>query len=135
GMAAGLAIMGFGGGALLAAPVKRFLLQFFYTSPEFMGPASQVALITEGGRRFTERAGQMAEVVVVGANDVASMLVPGPQGVYVVGTGSVGAFPTFVTLGLLLFAVMMVAAYSYPAPAPAVPPHIPAQDDAAVGAV
>src|SRR5690606_5423701 len=104
------------GGALIAAPVKRFLLQFFYTAPEYMGPAGQVSLVTEGGRRFAERAGQMAEVVVVGANDTASMLVPGPEGVYVVGTGSIGAFPTFLTLGLLFFAVMMAAAFSYRVP-------------------
>ena len=50
--------------------------------------------MTEAGRRFVERAGEQLEVVVVGANEVASMLVPGPEGVYVVGTGSAGVAQT-----------------------------------------
>jgi hypothetical protein len=58
------------------------------------------------------------EVVVVGANDVAAMPVRGPEGVYVVGTGRVGVAETFFTLGLLYFAVMTAAAFSYRLPAP-----------------
>ena len=74
--------------------------------------------MTEAGRRFAEIGGQLREVVVVGANDVASMIVRGPEGVYVVGTGNVGVAATFVTLGLVYFVVMLVAAFSYRLPAP-----------------
>lgn len=116
GMATGLAIMGFGGGAIIGAPLKRYLMQWFYEAPEFLGPADQLNLITEAGRRFVEQAGQKLEVVVVGANDVAGMLVRGAEGVYVVGTGSVGVAQTFVVLGLLYFAVMLLAAFSYRVP-------------------
>lgn len=118
GMATGMAIMGFGGGALIGAPLKEFLIRTFYRAPDYLGPVADVDLITEGGRRFAEVAGERFEAVVVGANDVASMLVPGPEGVYVVGTGSAGVAQTFILLGLIYFAVMILAAFSYRIPAP-----------------
>jgi len=118
GMAAGMAIMGFGGGAIIGAPLKRYFLRLFYEAPDYLGTVDQVRLVTEGGKRFAEVAGQMREVVVVGANDVASMIVRGAEGVYVVGTGNVGAAGTFVTLGLIYLVVMLVAAFSYRLPAP-----------------
>jgi MFS family permease len=117
GMATGMAIMGFGGGAIIGAPLKRFLMQHFYQAPEYLGTVDQVTLITEAGRRFVERAGEQLEVVVIGANDVASMMVRGAEGVYVVGTGSVGAAQTFIVLGLLYFVIMLIAAFSYRIPA------------------
>ena len=117
GMATGMAIMGFGGGAMIGAPLKRFFIQLFYQAPEYLGATDQVNLITKAGRRFVERAGDQLEVVVIGVNDVASMLVPGPEGVYIVGTGSVGVAQTFLVLGLLYFVVMLIAAFSYRVPA------------------
>jgi hypothetical protein len=45
------------------------------------------------------------------------MVVAGPAGVYVVGTGSVGVAQTFFVIGLIYFVVMMVAAFSYRIPA------------------
>ncbi len=119
GMATGMAIMGFGGGAMIAAPLKRYFIQFFYEAPEYLGTLEQLNLITEAGRRFAVRAGEQIEVVVIGANDVASMIMPGPEGVYVVGTGSVGVAPTFILLGIIYFLVMMIAAFSYRIPAEA----------------
>ena len=118
GMATGMAIMGFGGGAIIGAPLKRFFIRTFYEQPEYLGTVDQVSLVTEGGRRFADVAGQLREVVVVGANDVGSMIVRGAEGVYVVGTGNVGVAETFVTLGLIYFVVMLAAAFSYRLPAP-----------------
>ena len=118
GMATGMAIMGFGGGAMIGTPLKRYLMRFFYDAPDYLGTVDQVRLVTEGGRRFAEVAGQMREVVVVGANDVAGMIVRGAEGVYVVGTGNVGVAATFVTLGLVYFVVMLLAAFSYRLPPP-----------------
>jgi Cyanate permease len=116
GMATGLAIMGFGGGAIIGAPLKRYLMQLFYEAPDYLGPVGQVNLITDAGRRFVEQAGQRLEVVVVGANDVAGMLVRGAEGVYVVGTGSTGVAQTFLVLGLFYFVIMLIAAFSYRVP-------------------
>jgi MFS family permease len=118
GMATGMAIMGFGGGAIIGALLKRYFIRTFYESPEYLGTADQVNLVTEGGRRFAEVAGQMREVVVIGTNDVGGMIVRGAEGVYAVGTGNVGVAETFVTLGLIYFVVMLAAAFSYRIPPP-----------------
>jgi len=118
GMATGMAIMGFGGGAMIGAPLKEYFIKLFYQAPQYLGRADEVTLVTEAGRRFAEVAGQLREVVVVGAIDVAAMLVPGPEGVYLVHTGSVGVAQTFFALGALYFVVMTVAAFSYRVPAP-----------------
>jgi len=118
GMATGMAIMGFGGGAIIGAPLKRLFIQTYYDPPEYLGSVDQVNLVTEGGRRFAEVAGQLREVVVVGTNDVGSMIVRGAEGVYTVGTGNVGVAETFITLGLIYFVVMLVAAFSYRLPPP-----------------
>ncbi len=123
GMATGMAIMGFGGGAMIATPLKESLIRAFYRAPEYLGSVDAVNLVTEAGRRFAQTGEQLREVVVVGANDVANMIVPGPEGVYAVGTGSVGVAQTFLTIGIIYFVVMMIAAFSYRIPAPGwVPP-------------
>jgi hypothetical protein len=117
GMAAGMAIMGFGGGAIIGAPLKEYLIRMFYRAPQFLGAADQVDLITEGGRRFARVAGQLHEVVVIGAADAAGMIAPGAEGVYVVGTGSSGVAQTFAVLGVTYLVVMIAAAFSYRIPA------------------
>lgn len=118
GMATGMAIMGFGGGAMIGAPMKEYFIRLFYEAPQYLGAVGEVELVTEGGRRFAEVAGRMREVVVVGANDVANMIVPGSEGVYLVGTGSVGVAETFFAIGIIYFIVMTIAAFSYRIPAP-----------------
>ena len=112
-----MAIMGFGGGAMLGAPLKEYLIQRFYVAPDFHGPVEGLKLITQAGKRFVDLGGSLHEVVVIGANDVAGMITPGPEGVYLVGTGSVGVAQTFFVIGLIYFLVMMVAAFSYRIPA------------------
>jgi len=116
GMATGMAIMGFGGGAMIGAPLKEYFIKLYYKAPEYLGPVGDVELITREGQRFAEIAGQLKEVVVVGANDVANMIVPGPEGVYIVSTGSVGVAQTFFTIGIIYFVIMMIAAFSYRIP-------------------
>ena len=118
GMAAGMAIMGFGGGAMIGAPLKEYLIRLFYSSPDFLGRVEEVSLVTEGGKRFASLAGELREVVVVGANDVSQMLMPGPEGVYLVGTGTTGVAATFLALGAIYLAVMLLASFSYRIPAP-----------------
>jgi MFS family permease len=119
GMAAGLAIMGFGGGAIIAVPVKEYLIREFYQAPEYLGSVETASLTTAAdGRRMAIVDDHEREVVVVGPNDVAGMLVPGPQGVYVVGTGRTGVAETFCVLGVAYLVVMLIAACSYRIPAP-----------------
>jgi len=117
GMATGMAIMGFGGGAFFGARIKDFFIQYYYKAPKLLSNITESDLITKAGKRFAETAEGLKEVVVVGANDVANMIVPGDIGVYVVGTGSVGVSQTFFTLGAIYFVVMTIAALSYRVPA------------------
>lgn len=116
GMATGMAIMGFGGGAMIATPIKEYLLRFYYQAPDYLGPESAVNLVTEAGKRMAEVNGKMVEVVVAGAQQVAAAPIPLEQGVYVAGTGNTGAAMTFFTLGIGYFIVMMIAAFSYRVP-------------------
>lgn len=118
GMAAGMAIMGFGGGAMIGAPLKEFFLRFYYQAPEYLGSATDLNLITKAGRRFAQIGGEFKEVVVAGASEISGSIIPGSENVYLIGTGSVGIAETFFTLGIIYFVVMMIAAFSYRIPAP-----------------
>lgn len=117
GMATGIAIMGFGGGAMIAKFMIGPIIEFFYRAPEYLGAVDSLQLVTEAGRRMAEVGGELKEVVVIGANDVPNMLVPGPEGVYLTGTGTVGVAQTFFSLGVIYFVIMMIAAFSYRVPA------------------
>ena len=117
GMATGMAIMGFGGGAMIGTPMKEFFIRMFYSAPEYLGGAGDVSLVTEAGRRFAEVSGTLREVVVIGASEVRDMTIPGPEGVYLVNTGASGVAETFLIIGLIYLAVMLIAAFSYRIPA------------------
>ncbi|MCG8639457.1 MAG: OFA family MFS transporter [Desulfobacterales bacterium] len=115
GMATGMAIMGFGGGAIIGAPLKDWLLNLYYSkAPDYLGAESAVSLVTEGGRRFAETSNGLIEVVVASAEQAASF--GGEAGVYVVGTGDTGAAGAFLTLGIVYFVVMIIAAFQYRVP-------------------
>ncbi|WP_372802814.1 OFA family MFS transporter [Paracoccus seriniphilus] len=116
GMATGMAIMGFGGGAMIAAPVKGWLLNIYERAPEYLGTQEAVATTIQNGRIFAETAAGQVEVVIATASQAAEL--GGQAGVYVVGTGNTGAAATFMTLGIVYFIVMMIAAFQYRVPAP-----------------
>jgi hypothetical protein len=117
GMATGFAVGGFGGGAMIAAPLNRMLLSSFYVPPDYVGPAESCELITDGGRRFAEVGGSLQEVVVANAADLAAAPIPGLQeGVYLVGTGSTGATETFIVLGGIYFTVIMTSSFTFMVP-------------------
>jgi len=117
GMAAGMAIMGFGGGAMIGTPMKEYFIRLFYRAPDFLGAVSDVELVTQAGRRFAEVAGVLHEVVVAGAAEVRDMTIPGPEGIYLVNSGSSGVAETFFVIGLIYLVVMLLAAFSYRLPA------------------
>ncbi|WP_414899030.1 OFA family MFS transporter [Rhodovulum sp. YEN HP10] len=116
GMATGMAIMGFGGGAMIAAPLKGWLLDLFERAPAYLGPREAVTTVTEGGRLFAETASGRLEVVIASAAQAAELPGGGEAGVYVVGTGDTGAAATFLVLGLAYLVVMIIAAFSYRVP-------------------
>ena len=118
GMAAGMAIMGFGGGAMIGAPMKEYFLRLFYQAPEYLGAITDVELLTRAGRRYAEVAGVLREVVTVGAAESRDMTLAGPEGVYVVNSGATGVAETFFVIGVIYLLVMLAAAFSYRLPAP-----------------
>ena len=118
GMATGMAIMGFGGGAMIAKFMIEPLVRLYYRPADYLGTVDAVKLITdETGRRLVDVAGSMKEVVIVGVNDIGNMIVSGPEGVYLVGTGTVGVAQAFFSLGAIYFVIMMCAAFAYRVPA------------------
>jgi len=118
GMAAGMAIMGFGGGAMIGTPMKEYFIRLFYRAPEYLGTVDQVTLVTQAGRRFADIAGELREVVIAGAAEVRDMTLSGPEGVYVVDTGAAGVTEAFFIIGVIYLLVMLLAAFSYRLPAP-----------------
>ena len=127
GMATGMAIMGFGGGAMIAAPVKKKLLSSYFVAPDYLGPVSSLDLkTTEAGSRVVDMdgSGNFVDVVVATASDIGKLGVEGlREGVYVVGTGSSGASETFMTLGSVYFCTMLAAASMYRVPQESWLPH------------
>ena len=117
GMAAGMAIMGFGGGAMIGTPIKEYFIRMFYRAPEYLGTTAEVNLVTEAGRRFAEIGGALQEVVIIGASEIRDMTIAGPEGVYVVNSGATGVAETFVVIGIIYLLVMLLAAFSYRIPA------------------
>ena len=118
GMASGMAIMGFGGGAMIGAPMKEYFLRLFYRAPDYLGKITDLDLVTRTGRQYADVAGTLREIVTIGAAEARSMAVPGPEGVYVVNTGATGVAETFLAIGMIYLVVMLVAAFSYRLPAP-----------------
>jgi MFS family permease len=134
GMAAGMAIMGFGGGAIIGTPLKEALIHEFYRAPVYLGAVEDVELKTESGRRFARVDGVSREVVVVSTDEIKEMIQPGPAGVYLVGTGNAGVAETFCVLGGVYLLVMLIAAFCYRIPAEGwQPPGWTPPDDDQIG--
>ena len=118
GMATGLAIMGFGGGAIIGAPLIDSLVAAFHRPPEYLGTREVVGPVLKDGSYFASaKDSKQQPVVVLSEKEAAELPRPLAAGVYVVGTGSAGVAETFVTMGIGYFLVMLVAAFSYRLPA------------------
>jgi MFS family permease len=133
GMATGLTIMGFGGGALVATPMKAWLLSHFSKPPTFAGSVADVesgalTLITDdAGRRFVDIGGTMSEVVQATSADILrSGFTHLSDGFYVVGSGSTGAGAALACLGLTYLTAMTASALAMRTPPPAYSPAVAA---------
>ncbi|WCR02695.1 OFA family MFS transporter [Paracoccus saliphilus] len=115
GMATGMAIMGFGGGAMIGAPVNGWLLNLYEKAPDYLGAQGTVETMVENGRVFAETAAGKVEVVIANAAQAAE--IGGEAGLYAIGTGNTGAAQTFMTLGIVYFCVMILASFMYRVPA------------------
>ena len=133
GLATGLALMAFGGGAMVAAPLNEYLFSRFKRLPEYLGPESAVKTVVEHGRRFADVGGTMREVLVASASDVATL--PGvAEGVYVLGTGSSGVGTAFLALATGYGVAMFSGAAGSRVPAPGWLPdgYTPPKEDTAM---
>ena len=133
GMATGLAIMGFGGGAIIGAPLIDRLVDVFQRPPEYVGTRESAKPVLKGGSYFAATEQGERPVIVLSDKEAAALPRRARAGVYVVGTGSAGVAETFVVLGVGYFLVMSAAAFSYRLPAPNWLPAgwTPPSDDAA----
>lgn len=119
GLATGLTLMGFGGGAAVVTPIMMKLFPSYKVAPEYVGSVADTPVVIEGGRRFVEIAGQAKEVVLATAQDIKAFGVEGlSEGLYMLGTGSTGSGETLVTLGAGYLAVMLASALMYRIPYP-----------------
>lgn len=118
GLATGMAIMGFGGGAIIAVPLKSWLLNLYSKAPEYLGPLGDVQTTVENGIRYVEQGSQKLEAIVVNAAQAEAVFEGAKGGVYLAGTGNTGAASTFLTLGIGYFIVMLLASFAYRIPAP-----------------
>lgn len=129
GFASGATIMGYGGGAMIAAPLFSHLLDKFHTAPTRLGSAAEVAVTNERGVLFADVAGELKEVVVATAAD--AKLYDLAEGVYIAGSGSTGAAETFLTLGAGYGLAMAAASFVYRLPKSGwVPPSVEAAREA-----
>jgi MFS family permease len=117
GMATGMAIMGFGGGAIIGAPLIDRLVDTFQRPPVHLGSRESVQVVQREGAYFATVDQRGTSVIVLSSKEAAALSRPATEGVYVVGTGSTGVAETFVTLGLGYFCVMIAAGFSYRLPA------------------
>ena len=118
GFAAGIVVVGYGSGALIAAPVFQHLLRYYQRAPTYLGPADKVDVTADAtGKLFVSTADGIKEVVVATLADVQSTFGGSiDPGVYLVGTGSTGVGEAFLTLGLAYASIMTIAAFSFRTP-------------------
>jgi len=114
GMATGMAIMGFGGGAMIGAPLISYLLDLYHVMPTYLGSPNELVLSTIDGVRYANLNGALTEIVVLTAAEAQNFSYQ--PGAYVVGTGDTGAGKTFVTLGISYFLIMALASFGYRIP-------------------
>ena len=110
GLAVGIAIGGFGSGALLCIPASEYLMATYRRLPTLLGTKDMVPLTQEAGRTMAEVGGELKEVVVATADTLSTM--PGivEGGVYLAGSGSTGLGATFVTLSAVYTSLMLTGA-------------------------
>jgi hypothetical protein len=114
-----MAIMGFGGGAIIGAPLKDGLMKYFYREPVYLGAKESVPVKLDAAKRtLAPVEGEDRLVVIITEKEARELPHPAAAGVYLTDTGSTGAAETFVVLGLAYFTLMVIAAFSYRLPAP-----------------
>eukprot|EP00924_Labyrinthula_sp_SR-Ha-C_P013126 maker-scaffold_12-snap-gene-10.58-mRNA-1 protein AED:0.21 eAED:0.21 QI:0/0.66/0.25/1/1/1/4/101/653 len=119
GLASGLCLVGYGAGAMLAAPLFSKALDKFKRAPTLVSnDVNSVDLVNQSGKLFVEGDTGLREVIVATDADVVNSGFEGvlDAGVYFVGTGSTGVSQAFLTLGALYGLTMTTCAYMFRLP-------------------
>lgn len=124
GLASGLVLGGFGGGAIVFAPLVSALAHHFAKMPEYIGSTAEVATKVVDGKLMAARGigGELVEVIQCGPAELAKLPYDLVQGYYMVGSGSTGAAQALGVLGLGYFSIMMLSAATIKSPHPSVAP-------------
>jgi len=124
GLASGLVLGGFGGGAIVFAPLVMALARHFAKLPEFVGASTEVLTKVVDGKLMAARelGGELVEVIQCGPAELAKLPYDLAQGYYVVGSGSTGAAQALGVLGLGYFSIMMLSAATIKSPHASVAP-------------
>ena len=124
GLASGLAVGGFGSGAILFTPFFQYLTQKFQKLPEYAGSFDSIKAITKEGRLYVEQAGgSLREVVLAQAGDLAKLQGAMDEGFYYIGTGNTGAAAALATCGVIYTTVMLGCSFLIKKPAPGYKPE------------
>src|SRR5262245_27679972 len=81
GMATGLAIMGFGGGAIIGAPLIDHLVNAFHRAPEYLGPRDLVETSMRNGRYYANTTHGEVPVIILFDKEAAALPWPAKEGV------------------------------------------------------
>lgn len=125
GLASGIAIAGFGSGALLFTPAVQYLSKKFAKLPTYLGPAQDFVTKTIDGKLFADVNGQLVEVVQAGAAELSKIPYTLSEGLYVVGSGSTGAMEALGAIGAVYFAAMLASSLVLKNPHPNYSPIAP----------
>lgn len=126
GFASGVAIAGFGSGALLFTPAVQYFTKKFAKMPEYLGPVSEFSTKTIEGKLFADVNGALVEVVQAGAAELAKIPYTLQEGLYVVGSGSTGAMETLGALGVVYTLAMLGSSLTMKVPHPSYSVALPA---------
>lgn len=123
GMASGLAIAGFGSGALAFTPITQYLTKKFMKLPDYLGPANNFITQTIDGKLYAETfengVQKWVEVINATSSELSKLDYTGLQeGLYAVGTGNTGAAEAIGVLGLGYFTLMMASCLCMKLPHP-----------------
>lgn len=120
GVATGICLSSFGGGAVVASQMIDPLLAFYAKPPTFLGPVSEVKLtVGASGAQYALSpggGGELVEAVVASSLQVERFGGALQEGVYAVGTGSTGAGEAFCTLAVLHLSAMVVGSWYFKLP-------------------
>jgi MFS family permease len=120
GIASGIAIAGFGSGALAFTPAVQYLTKKFAKLPTYLGPANDFITQTVDGKLFAEVNGSLIEVINATSNELSKISYTLSEGLYIVGSGSTGASEALALMGATYFATILASSLAIKNPHPTV---------------